>query len=123
MPPAKSKRAAKSKEILTDADDERLDKLPSVPAAKGKGKAREYIEISDDDEEASKEKKLPTIVVGKKMKKVSPSLHWIRSLPYLHPPVFLFNSSEEMVKKDFIGSGPYPTYILLSSSSTHLKRW
>jgi hypothetical protein len=88
VPPAKSKRAAKSKEILTDTDDERLDKLPSVPAAKGKGKAREYIEISDDDEEASK-KKLPTIVVGRKMKKVSPSLHWIRSLPYLHPPVFL----------------------------------
>ena len=71
---------------------ERLEKVPTGPAAKGK--VRQYIEIleEDDDEEDDVEevakRKLPTIVVGKKMKKVSPSLHRIRSLPYIHPPVF-----------------------------------
>jgi len=91
--PAKSKQAPKSKEILTDTADDSLDKaVPTVPAAKGKG--RQYIEIleeddgEDDVEEAAKWK-LPTIFVGKRMKKVSPTLHRIRSLPYIHPPVFL----------------------------------
>jgi len=90
VPPAKSKQAAKSKEILTDTDNEQLDKLPPVPAAKGK--ERQYIEILDDDEEDDAEvaakMKMPAIVVGKKMKKVSPSLHCIWSPPHLHPPVF-----------------------------------
>lgn len=86
--PAKSKRAGKSKEILTDTDDEGLAKQRTVPAAKAKGKERRYMEIDDDDavEEAAK-RKLPAIVVGRKLKKVSPSPHWIRSLPYLHPPL------------------------------------
>jgi hypothetical protein len=48
-----------------------LDKLPTVPAAKGK--AREYIEISEDDEDAAA---VPPQKVGK-MKKVS---HYCTSL-------------------------------------------
>jgi len=89
VPPAKSKQAAKSKEILTDTDNERLDKLPPITAAKGK--ERQYIEILDDDEDDAEEaakKTLPAIIVGKKMKKVSPSLHCVWSPPHLHPPVF-----------------------------------
>jgi len=88
--PAKSKRVPKSKEMLIDTDDEGSDKVPAVPAAKGK--VREYIEIleedEDDDAEEAAKRTLPTIVVGKKMKKVSPSLHWTGSLPHIHLPVF-----------------------------------
>ena len=90
--PAKSKHTAKSNKIVANTDDEQLEKMPDLPAAKGKGRVREYVEILDDDYEDDAEeagrRKLPAIVVGKKMKKVSPSLLLILALPYLHPPVF-----------------------------------